>query len=145
MNSSVGILIGGLLPAIAFGIGALFQKHSNDLGISQAYYLVAFSGGILIAATLAAFLFSNDLFSQPAVYSAIAHGLLFGIGFVCLAVGLTIYQQPVSKLVPLANMSTLVTVVLGILIFSEYKSLNTLYLITGAVLVVLGGILVSRA
>ncbi len=145
MNNSIGLLIGGLAPALAFGIGALFQKKSNDIGIGQTNYLLYFSGGLIITSFIAYFIFSENHLSNKAGLFATGHGIFFGVGFICLAMGLTIYEVPVSKLVPLANMSTLVTVVLGLIIFSEYAKLNVLYLLTGASLIVVGGVLVGRA
>jgi uncharacterized membrane protein len=128
-----------------FGVGALFQKQSNDIGIGQGYYLVSFAAGILAAALIAAIFLKNYSVTQAAVYPAIAHGLLFGLGFVSLAIGLTVYQEPVSKLVPIVNMSTLVTVVLGLVVFTEHEKLNVAYLLAGALFIAIGGILVSRA
>ncbi len=145
MNNYSGLLIGGLVPAIAFGIGALFQKQSNDIGIGQSYYLIFFSAGLLIAALVAHFILKNNTFSLEATFFASAHGLFFGIGFVCLAIGLSVYQQPISKLVPLVNMSTIVTVLLGLIIFSEYLKVNIVPLISGSILIILGGILVAKA
>ena len=121
MNNSLGILVGGLLPALAFGVGALFQKHSNDIGIGQGYYLLYFAAGLLIASTVAFLAFQDNGHSLRAGLFASGHGLLFGAGFVFLALGLTVYGQPISKLVPLVNMSTLVSVVLGLIVFSEYS------------------------
>lgn len=145
MNSSVGILVGGLLPAFAFGIGALFQKHSNDVGIGQSNYLLFFAFGLLVASGVAFFALPDNAYSMKAGLFASGHGLLFGAGFVLLAIGLTVYSQPISKLVPLANMSTLVSVAFGLVVFSEYTKLNLGYLLSGATLIVIGGILVSRA
>ncbi len=42
-------------------------------------------------------------------------------------------------------MSTLVTVILGLIIFSEYTKLNVFYLLIGAAFIVIGGVLVGRA
>ena len=144
-SSALGVIIGGLLPAIAFGIGALFQKQGNLIGIGQSGYLLFFAAGILAASILAYIFLVDHTLSLTAGIYASAHGLLFGCGFVALAVGLTVYAMPISQLVPLANMSTLVSVVLGLLIFSEYTRLNVGYLFLGSVLIVIGGILVAKA
>ena len=103
MNNSVGLLIGGLAPAVAFGVGALFQKQSNDIGIGQTNYLLYFSGGLIIASFIAYFIFSENHLSHKAGIFAIGHGIFFSVGFICHAMGLTIYQIPVSKLVPLVK------------------------------------------
>ncbi|AQA19086.1 hypothetical protein BST95_13380 [Halioglobus japonicus] len=145
MNHSMGLLVGGVLPAFAFGIGALLQKQSNDIGIGQSPYLVYFAAGIFIASLVAYFAFPENSHSLKAGAYATGHGLLFGAGFVCLAMVLTVYAEPISKRVPLANMSTLVSVVLGLIVFSEYTRMNLGYLLGGAALIVVGGILVARA
>lgn len=145
MSNSVGMLVGGLLPALAFGVGALFQKHSNDIGIGQSNYLLFFALGLLMASGIAFLTFPDNVLSVRAGLFASGHGLLFGAGFVFLAIGLTVYSLPISKLVPLANMSTLVAVVLGLVLFGEHAKLNLGYLLSGATLIVVGGILVSRA
>ena len=108
-------------------------------------YLLYFSGGLIITAFIAYFMFSENRLSHKAGLFAAGHGIFFGVGFICLAMGLTIYQVPVSKLVPLVNMSTLVTVIFGLIIFSEYTKLNVVYLLIGSALIVIGGILVGRA
>ncbi len=143
MNASLGLIIGGLIPAVLFGVGALFQKRSNDIGIGQSDYLLCFSVGIILAALASVFLFGKTPFSYRAGFHAGAHGLFFGAGFVCIALGLTVYQESVSKLIPLVNMSTLVTVVLGLFVFSEYTKLNVPSLGVGVCLIVAGGWLVS--
>ena len=145
MSSSFGLIVGGIVPAIAFGVGALFQKQGNLIGIGQSGYLLFFAAGILLASLAAYFIFSERSISLEAGLYASAHGLLFGVGFVALAIGLTVYALPISQLVPLANMSTLVSVVLGLLIFSEHTRLNIGYLALGALLIVIGGILVAKA
>lgn len=38
MNLPLGILIGGLAPAFVFGLGAIFQKQSNEIGVGQGAY-----------------------------------------------------------------------------------------------------------
>lgn len=145
MNNSVGMLVGGLLPALAFGIGALFQKHSNDIGIGQSNYLLFFAFGLLITSGIAFLVLPDNVLSIKAGLFAGGHGLLFGAGFVFLAIGLTVYSLPISQLVPLANMSTLVSVVFGLALFGEHTELNLGYLLSGATFIVIGGILVGRA
>lgn len=145
MNNFVGILIGGLLPALVFGLGAIFQKHSNNLGIEQSIYLACFAIGILLTALVAYAISPSFSGTSKAAMFAIGHGALFGFGFIGLALGFNYYGQPVSRLIPLANMSTVVTVVLGLIVFREHVELNVPILLVGSLLVVIGGVLVSLA
>jgi hypothetical protein len=62
-----------------------------------------------------------------------------------VAFTLTRYSTPISKLVPLYNMNTLVAVCIGLVAFAEWKDVQVPQLIAGSVLVVLGGTLVANA
>lgn len=55
------------------------------------------------------------------------------------------YDAAVSQLAPLYNMNTLVAVLLGLLVFAEFRDVQVLRLAAGALLIVLGGWLVSGA
>ncbi len=145
MNNFIGILVGGLLPALVFGLGAILQKHSNNLGIEQGVYLVCFAVGIVLTALLAYLLSPSFSGSSKAMMFSVGHGALFGLGFIGLALGFNHFGQPVARLIPLANMSTLVTVLLGLIVFREHLEMNVPILITGSILVIAGGILVSLA
>ncbi|HOX28038.1 MAG TPA: hypothetical protein PLQ76_02660 [bacterium] len=145
MNDIQGILIGGLLPAFLFGIGSIFQKASNKIGIGQGFYLLSFAIGILLGSLIAYVTMKGSASSLHSGAFAFGHGFLFSIGFIFIAIGIVTYNIPISKLVPLVNMSTLVAVILGIVIFKEYSDLNVFKLLAGAILVVIGGVIVSRA
>jgi uncharacterized membrane protein len=55
------------------------------------------------------------------------------------------YGTPLAKLAPLYNMNTLVVVILALLFFAEARDVAVPKLITGAVMIVIGGMLVARA
>ena len=54
-------------------------------------------------------------------------------------------DKDVIQLAPLYNMNTMVAVLIGLWAFSEWKELDMLRLLSGVVLIVIGGTLVSRA
>jgi uncharacterized membrane protein len=72
-------------------------------------------------------------------------GLTWGIASGLVAYSLLNFSVPISQLVPLYNMNTLVAVLLALLIFSEWRDLNTIKLISGSVLIVIGAIFVANA
>jgi transporter family protein len=55
------------------------------------------------------------------------------------------FETPIAKLTPLYNMNTLIVVLLALWIFAEWKEVKVLQLLIGAVLIVMGGVLVARA
>lgn len=144
------LLIAGVLPAFLYGVSALFQKFSTNTGISLMPYLIAVGVGVALAGVLIG-LFSIQGGWQAVNYSlkgflyANLFGLLWGLASGLVAFGLIHYRVPISQLVPLYNMNTLVAVLLALLVFSEWRDLQAIKLIGGAVLVVLGGILVATA
>jgi len=70
-------------------------------------------------------------------------GLCWGVGVLLVSMAISRYDTKLSILAPLYNMNTLVTVIGALIIFSEWKDVNVVKLIIGALLIVAGGVLVS--
>lgn len=144
-TKTTALLIGGFLPALIYGGSAIFQKLSTSIGISISVYLIAVGIGVVIAG-IGFYVFDNTtVFSLKAGSYAGMFGLTWGIASGLVAYSLLHFNVPISQLVPLYNMNTLVAVVLALLIFSEWKDLNTMKLISGSVLIVIGAIFVANA
>ncbi len=144
-SKSTALLIGGFLPAFIYGGSAIFQKLSTSLGISLSAYLVATGVGIIIAGLGFYILDHNFSFSiRSGVYAGI-FGLTWGIASGLVAYALLNFDVPISQLVPLYNMNTLVAVLLALVIFSEWKDLHTIKLLSGTVFIVVGAILVANS
>lgn len=144
-TKTTALLIGGFLPALIYGGSAIFQKLSTAIGISISIYLIAVGAGV-IAAGVGFYLFDNTtVFSLKASAYAGMFGLSWGIASGLVAYALLNFSIPISQLVPLYNMNTLVAVLLALLIFSEWKDLNTIKLLCGSVLIVMGAIFVANA
>ena len=62
-----------------------------------------------------------------------------------VVIALTKYDASISQLVPLYIMNTLFTVLLGLLIFSEWATVSSPKLIVGSILIVIGGTLAASA
>jgi uncharacterized membrane protein len=94
---------------------------------------------------LCCLLTGRNAVTPAAGLSGIATGLVWslGTGLVLLALGR--FGASVSQLAPLYNTNTLVVVLLGMLIFSEWKQVHPVPLVIGAGLIVLGAALVARA
>jgi len=144
-TKTTALLIGGFLPAFIYGGSAIFQKLSTNIGISISMYLIAVGIGVVVAG-VGFYLFDNTtVFSFKAGSYAGMFGLTWGIASGLVAYSLLRFNVPISQLVPLYNMNTLVAVLLALLIFSEWKDLNTIKLISGSVLIVIGAIFVANA
>jgi len=144
-SKTTALIIGGFLPALIYGGSAIFQKLSTSIGISISTYLVAVGAGVVLAG-LGFYFFDSTLhFSLKASSYAGIFGLTWGIASGLVAYSLLHFDVPISQLVPLYNMNTLVAVLLALIIFSEWKDLHTLKLLSGTVLIAIGAIFVANA
>ncbi|MEM6255223.1 MAG: hypothetical protein AAF821_20100 [Cyanobacteria bacterium P01_D01_bin.156] len=141
----LGLIVGGLLPALLYGISSIFAKSSTNAGMSVGGHLFIIGIAISITGLLFNLLLPLHIPSLGAVASSSMQGVFWGLGTGCVVLGLINYQTPLAKLVPLYNMNTLVTSSLALIIFAEGATVNSLQLVMGAVLIVAGGILVSGA
>lgn len=146
----MGLLVAGVLPAFLYGTSALFQKYSANTGIGLAVYLIAVGVGVGLAGIV--FLIFASGMQVPltgSTFKGFAYanlfGLLWGLATGFVAFGLIYYRVPISQLVPLYNMNTLVAVILALIVFSEWKDINAVKLLSGSLLVVLGGVVVASA
>jgi uncharacterized membrane protein len=144
-NQYLGIIIGGILPAVLYSITGIFTKVSNQAGIGIGPYLIII--GITITLTGAGFfLFQSDTTVHwTSGVAAVGIGISWGIGTGLIALALAKYRAPLSQIVPLYNLNTLFVVLLSLWIFAEWKETSPLKIIVGSILIVVGGMLVSVA
>ena len=141
----VGLVVGGILPALFYGISSVFAKSSANLGMSVGGHLVFIGIAISLTGGLFNLLLPGTVPSVAAVISSSMQGVFWGLGTGCVVLGILKYGAPLAKLVPLYNMNTLITVGLALLIFAEWRDVSAGQLFLGAGLMILGGILVSGA
>lgn len=140
-----GILIGGLLPALLYGVTGILQKMSARAEGGAGMYLIFLGFGTLIVGAVFHFLLPEPPISIRPVSFALIAGVTFSLGAGLISVALINYEAAISQLTPLYNMNVLITVVLGLLIFAEYRDLHTARLLIGTVLLVGGGLLVASS
>ncbi|MEL6384507.1 MAG: hypothetical protein AAFQ89_19035 [Cyanobacteria bacterium J06626_18] len=141
----IGLIIGGVLPALFYGISSVFAKSSANLGMSVGGHLVFIGLAISMTGVLFNFVLPGNVPSLAAIGSSAMQGVFWGLGTGCVVLGILKYQAPLAKLVPLYNMNTLITVGLALAIFAEWREVNPFQLLAGAGLIIVGGILVSGA
>ncbi|MGP1375274.1 MAG: hypothetical protein ACTS3T_20765 [Almyronema sp.] len=141
----IGLLVGGLAPALLYGFFGVLQKSSNQSNIGLGPYLIGIGVGVLLLGGISYSLLPNRSLPPLAFGYTVLMGLFWAGGTALVAIALTRYSTPISKLVPLYNMNTLVAVMLGLLLFAEWQSISVVKLLIGAVLIVVGGVLVASA
>jgi uncharacterized membrane protein len=144
-KQSLAILIGGLLPALLYGGAGVLQKTAAKTGIGPGPYILIIG---LVATVIGAVitLVSRD---TSVTWSGAAQtggfAVLWAAAIVSIMLALGRYQGPVSVIVPLYNMNTLIAVLLGLLVLGEWQGVNGWRLIAGAVLIAAGGALVGTS
>ncbi|HQH27915.1 MAG TPA: hypothetical protein PLP17_11010 [Oligoflexia bacterium] len=144
-QQSMGLVLGGLIPAVMFALSGVFAKSSTQAGIGIGPYLGAIGLTVCGVGAVCCFFVPDKSLNWRSCAYACASGFCWAAGAGLVALALNKYAAPISKLVPLYNMNTLLAVMIGLWIFSEWAEVNVARLMLGALLVVLGGILVSAS
>jgi drug/metabolite transporter (DMT)-like permease len=146
MNSNyMGIVLGGIVPAIIFGIGGIFVKASNQQGISVNYFTLISGIGAVVISIVSFIVMEEKLINiQSGVYAFFV-GVTWAGGILFVIMALAKYNTPISIISPLNCTACLVTVLLALLIFSEWKEMHVLRLLIGTILIIMGAMLVSTS
>jgi len=145
-SQTLGIIIGGFIPAFLYGMSIIFTKASQQAEIGIGPYLVILSMSIFLVGLLLYFLpVGGNALSLKSGTHAFLAGLSWAFGAAGVMTALTLYAVPVGNLVPLFNMNTLVAVLLALWIFAEWKQVRVPQLLIGSILIIIGGTLVARA
>jgi uncharacterized membrane protein len=144
-KATVALLIGGLLPAVLFGISGVLQKTSARAGIGTGPYLIVIGLVVVTVGLLVTAIQGDRTINLQSALNTCAYGLFWSSGITCIALALGRYDARISQLVPLYNMNTLVAVGLGLLVLGEWKEVNSWQLMLGAGLAVVGGMLAATS
>ncbi|MBX4992443.1 putative membrane protein [Rhizobium binae] len=144
MNSLWPIIVGGVLPAIFWGITAIFQKQSAT-ATGSAVYLIAFGTACAFTGLIAALVWRPAPWSIEGLGFAATAGACFALGTGLISFALFAYGVPVSRLAPIWSCNVLVTLAIGALCLGEASEINTVKLAAGTLLILLGALLVSSA
>lgn len=139
------IFIGGVFPALLLGMGTVIMKLSLRAGISLPIYLVFVGFSIFCYGIFFAFQTGMREVTVNGGLFAILMGLSWSTAIYCMSYGIAVLKLPVSVIAPLTNSNAIVAVILGALVFSEWRDLNFVKVLIGTVLIVLGGIIVSSS
>lgn len=145
INTYTGILIGGVIPAIIFGTAGIFVKASTKCGISPNYYLLFAGIGVLCLSAISFLFLKDQIVNVRSAAAATTLGFLWAAGTALMAVGVMRFAVPISVAAAIAGTNSLVTVLLGFLIFAEWRDVNIYKLIIGVILIVAGSILVAQS
>ncbi len=141
----LGVILGGVVPAILFASMALLAKASTEQGTGVGIFMISVSAGVGIVGLFALKLLPLRSMTLPGVTFAFLGGLSWALGAALIAFALLRFNVPIAKLGPLHNTSALIVAIGGLLLFREGQHSSVWQLLFGALLILLGGILVARA
>lgn len=135
----------GVLAALIWGIYVVLLKAAT-YRLSPSLAFGGMTLGIVVALAVVFPWKSNGTsFFTSGGHLAFLAGLLWGVGMAFVTRALWLPPTAVSRLTPLYNVNTLVTVTLGILLLQEVpQPSKALVVVLGALLVVVGGYLVTK-
>ncbi len=137
-------IIFAVLAALSWGTYIVLNKVAISRGVSPFLVLALMAVGI-VGLFAAVFFVSKPSISTDSTGLALAviAGGLWGVGQLFAVLALA-NKAPVAKLAPIYNTNTLVAVLLGIILLKELPAgTEKIKVLIGAVLIVVGGVLVS--
>ena len=133
------------MPAFIFAIGSIFLKASARQGISLNHFFLFAGAGAIFVAFLLFLLIKEKSLSARSASLAFCVGLSWASATALMTLAMTKYAVPISIIGPLNATASLITVLLAMWIFSEWKEILVPRLLTGATLIVIGAMLVSTS
>lgn len=141
MGWMVPLLLGGGLPAVLWGVTAIFQKQSAASATGPAFFLITFGA----MSVLLACVWRPAPWTGPGIAYALAAGACFAAATALINFTLYAYGTPVSKLAPIWSCNVLITLAIGVIVLREGADINLTKLILGTLFIVAGATLVSTA
>lgn len=144
-KQTLALLVGGLLPAILFGVASNFQKTAARAGIGTGPYLIAIGVVVLLVGITITAAQTDTIATREGVAWACGYGALWSAAIGCIVLALARYDGNISQLVPLYNLNTPVAVAVGMTVLGEWRNVVPWRVVAGAILAVAGGVLVATA
>lgn len=141
---TLGIVVGGIIPAVGYSLFAIATKFATMGGLGAGPLLVLVGAACAVVGAVFWWLLPAGI-DLPSAGWGFGAGLAWAVGSGFVALALAKWGVPISKLNPIYNTNTLITVALGLVIFSEWKQANPLPLLGGAVLILVGSLFVSAS
>ena len=144
-KQTLAILIGGLLPALLYGGAGVLQKTASRTGIGPGPYILIIGLVATVIGAVLTFVSRDTSVTWSGAAQTAGFAVLWSAAIVSIMLALGRFEGPVSVIVPLYNMNTLIAVLLGLLVLGEWDGVNHWQLLAGAVLIVAGGALAGTS
>lgn len=144
--SLAALVLGGIVPAILYGVSNVLVKGAERAGIGVGP-LIAIAGITVTLVGITAWVLLPDrgVITVKSGGLAALFGIVWALGSLAVALALSRYGAPLAQLVPVYNTNTLVAVLIALVVFGEWKQVQPSTLLVGACLILIGSVLVVRS
>ncbi|MBI2657883.1 EamA family transporter [Candidatus Woesearchaeota archaeon] len=134
----------GIAASVFFAINTIVYKVAAQKGNFSPYYgSFVFGLGIVLLFSILFVFKPSFSFEWKSGSLAMIAGVVWGLGFLAIAIAIS-KGGNVSQLAPIYNTNTILAVLLGIIFLKEIPDVSQVFrIISGAVLIVIGSVLVS--
>ena len=140
----MGIVVGGIVPAILIGVALIFLKLSAESGLSSGIGMVLTGVGVSIIGAIGYLISGGVVVSKGIVFSLLV-GLFWGLGTMLMGIAVEKFSLPMSVAASLAATNILVVTAISVIFLGEGANISLPKLILGVLLVVAGSILVTTS
>ena len=145
-QQTIALILGGVLPALMFGISNIFTKVSNSGGMSTSAYVTIVGIAVTLVGIISNFTVGQNFTADPrSILSSLCVGVTWALGQLMIALALQKFPIPLSVISPIYNCNTLIAVCIALIIFNEWTLVSMGFLCVGAFLTTIGSILVARS
>ena len=141
----LAILVGGFLPAVLFGVAGVLQKTASKTGIGPGPYVLVIGVVATTVGAVMTLVWQDTSITWSGAGHTAGFAVLWAVAVAAIMIALGRFEGPVSVIVPLYNMNTLIAVLLGLVLLGEWGNVNGWRLLAGAVLIVAGGALAGTS
>jgi len=140
----VNWIVYGIIASVFFAVNTIVYKIAAQKGNFSPYYgSFMFGLGVVLVFGLFLLFKPSFAFEWKSSSLAVVAGVIWGFGFLAIAVAIA-KGSDVARLAPIYNTNTILAVLLAIIFLKEIPNISQIYrIISGAVLIVVGVILVS--
>lgn len=141
---ALGLIIGGLVPACLYGLTNLAGRAGMQTSMGAPLFLICAAIGVCLGGgALYWWQPTGGAISWRSCWIAIGYGSSWSIASGLVLLAHSRYNVPMSKLIPLFNLNTIVSVVLLLLIYREWEGVSIIRLILGTIFATIGATLVA--
>ncbi|MDP3765061.1 MAG: GRP family sugar transporter [Nanoarchaeota archaeon] len=137
-------IVYGIIASVFFALNTILYKVAQQRGNFSPYY-GSFMFGLGVVLIFGLFLLFKPSFEFEWKSSSLAlvAGIIWGLGFLAVAIAIA-QKADVARLAPIYNTNTILAVLMAIIFLKEIPDVSQMFrVIAGAVLIVIGAIMVS--